>query len=126
MQNGSQASVAEPSTSLNAKNGKKQHAHATKSKTPVKQAAIPKPVTPSKSRAKTFKQPEAQPEVSSELYRKIDEAQQYYAQYGLQEVLEAALTNLIMARDAGLVDDPLQFLGNDIFRRAEEARPANE
>ena len=64
--------------------------------------------------------------MSSELYRKIDEAQQYYAQYGLQKVLEAALTNLIMARDAGLVDDPLQFLGNDIFRRAEEARPANE
>lgn len=119
-QNGSQASVAEPSTSLAVKNTKKQHGHTSKAKTPVKQAAIPKPTTPSKSKAKTFKQPETQPEVSSELYRKIDEVQQFYAQHGLQEVLEAALTNLVMARDAGLVDDPLQFLGNDIFRRAEE------
>ena len=56
--------------------------------------------------------------MSAELYRQIDEVQQYYAQLGLQETLEAALTNLAMARDAGLVDDPLQFLGNDLSRRA--------
>lgn len=116
-QNASQAS-AEASASQTGRNGRKSHAHATKAKTPVKQTAIPKPATPSKSRAKTFKQPETQPEVSAELYRQIDEVQQYYAQLGLQETLEAALTNLAMARDAGLVDDPLQFLGNDLSRRA--------
>ena len=120
-QSASQASATEPQTSQNVKNGRKQHAHPTKAKTPVKQQAIPKPTTPSKSRSKTFKQPETQPEVNTELYRKIDETQQYYAQYGLQEVLETALTNLVMARDAGLVEDPLQFLGNDISSRAEGA-----
>ncbi|CAL6106861.1 Conserved_hypothetical protein [Hexamita inflata] len=54
--------------------------------------------------------------VNETLFKEVEDVQKYFEEINLGPLLEQCLTNLILGVEAGLVDNQIEFLGEEILR----------